>query len=343
MKKPSSTKIDIHYSPYELKLKDFPTADSRRGALLFVDGGYADLHPWPELGDLPIEEELEALKNGVPTNLGEKSLEFAKIDALAREKGINLLNEVPKTKNHLHIGRPSANFDFEALKRELELGAYDRVKLKVSDFLSPLEFETFKKLVRLSTESKNLKIRLDLNYSFGDRAQDFEDLLSTFSVDELDAIDFIEDPFLFEDYTWARVAEKFQIRLALDRGDLELKIEADLRDDKGHPSFAVVVIKPALEESATIVQAAAKNMRRVLFTSYLDHPLGQVCAAYEAGLALKEHPLLIDDCGLLSHRAYQSHSYSEALRVDKNVLVGAEGLGWGFDSLLSKVSWQKLR
>ena len=63
---------EIWYSSYELKLKDFPGAPARQGALVRVDGGVADLHPWPELGDLSIDEELEAIRNKMPTPLGEK-------------------------------------------------------------------------------------------------------------------------------------------------------------------------------------------------------------------------------------------------------------------------------
>jgi len=34
---------------------------TREGALLRVGGGFADIHPWPELGDAPLDERTQAL------------------------------------------------------------------------------------------------------------------------------------------------------------------------------------------------------------------------------------------------------------------------------------------
>lgn len=334
---------DIWYSSYELQLKEYPSAPTRKGALIRIDGGVADLHPWPELGDLSIDEELDAIKNNMPTPLGEKSVHFAALDARARANKINLLHGLPKPENHLHLGRPRSSVDLEQLRAEITAHQFRRIKIKVYDFLSAVEFETFKKLARFCGEFEDLKIRLDFNYAFGDRSHDFEDLLSTFSPDELAMVDYFEDPFLFEDYTWARVSEKFKVRLALDRGDQEVKVEDTLRDDKTIAPFAVVVIKPALEMSAPIVESAVKNRRRVVFTSYLDHPIGQLTAAYEAGEHMKVHPQIQECCGLLSQRAYLENDFSKSLLIEGSRLVGAEGTGWGFDALIEKLSWTKLK
>ena len=75
---------EISASPYELVGR----ADGRRrsGALLRVEFGdslvgYADLHPWPELGDLSLKYQFELLTNNLASNLINQSIRFARIDA----------------------------------------------------------------------------------------------------------------------------------------------------------------------------------------------------------------------------------------------------------------------
>src|SRR4051812_26044990 len=61
----------------------------RIGALFrveFAEGqvGYADCHPWSELGDLPLQEQLNQLREGQLTPLTASSLKLARVDAEAR-------------------------------------------------------------------------------------------------------------------------------------------------------------------------------------------------------------------------------------------------------------------
>ncbi|MCU1228491.1 MAG: hypothetical protein JWO97_1375, partial [Acidobacteria bacterium] len=71
----------IRYAPYELvarrALNARATELRRRGALIEVDGGYADVHPWSELGDAPLDEQLAMLARGETTSLTRASLRFA--------------------------------------------------------------------------------------------------------------------------------------------------------------------------------------------------------------------------------------------------------------------------
>jgi O-succinylbenzoate synthase len=338
----NKTGIEIFYSPYELQFVGGYDAPKRQGALVKIGEGYADLHPWTELGDLSLEEELDALSSGHPTPLGHKTFYFAQLDHSARQQKRNLMNGLRYPNNHLHVGRWNRHIELDDLRRRIEESGFRRIKVKFSDFFDPKEFSEFRRLIDFTKSFEDLKLRVDFNYSFGDRALDFEDLLNTFGDEDLDQIDFFEDPFLFEDLSWTRLQEKFNCRFALDRGDHEVKVETDQREDKGTPTFAVAVLKPAIEDVAPIVESAALNMRRIVFTSYLDHPLGQVCAAYEAGLHFDQNPLLLDDCGLLSHVAYEKTAFSEALNLSGTQLLGAAGYGWGFDELLRKQDWKKL-
>ena len=71
----------IWYWPYALKPKRALSALAgdapRRGALIRVGGGFADIHPWPELGDRTIDEQLALLAQGKTTSLTRRSLWFA--------------------------------------------------------------------------------------------------------------------------------------------------------------------------------------------------------------------------------------------------------------------------
>jgi o-succinylbenzoate synthase len=75
------------YWRYELipkrRLSTVAIDGPRHGALIRVDGGFADIHPWPELGDLPLDQQLALLARDETTPLTQASLEFASIDAAA--------------------------------------------------------------------------------------------------------------------------------------------------------------------------------------------------------------------------------------------------------------------
>jgi O-succinylbenzoate synthase len=106
--------------------------------------------------------------------------------------------------------------------------------------------------------------------------------------------------------------------------------------------FDVWVIKPAIEDPKLILRTAANHMERVVFTSYLDHPVGQVFAAWSAAQALDEHPLLVDICGLLSHRVYEPNKFSEQLSGFGPAFAVPKGTGCGFNEELAALPWKKL-
>jgi len=72
--------LKFFYAPYELLPLNDP--EPRRGALLKVQWnekkiGYADIHPWPELGDKPIEAHIKGLAEGKISTLVEQSIWLA--------------------------------------------------------------------------------------------------------------------------------------------------------------------------------------------------------------------------------------------------------------------------
>jgi O-succinylbenzoate synthase len=92
--------VKIWIAPYTLKARTSLGAKAksseRSGALLKVeiaDGvGYSDLHPWQELGDLPLSDQLNSLKTSVPSKQAQRSLALAEFDRSARSKGISAFN-----------------------------------------------------------------------------------------------------------------------------------------------------------------------------------------------------------------------------------------------------------
>jgi O-succinylbenzoate synthase len=107
-----------------------------------------------------------------------------------------------------------------------------------------------------------------------------------------------------------------RVRLALDRATGK---EAD-----------VLVVKPAIQEVPT-------DERELVVTSYMDHPVGQLFAAYVAATTKTS-----DRCGLLTHLVYEPNAFSERLRIDGMRLVPPGGNGIGFDDLLENLAWRKL-
>jgi len=257
----------------------------RRGALIRVDGGYADVHPWPELGDAPLEEQLALLARGETTALTRRSLFFARIDAEARRAGRSLFDGVEIPASHWLL--------FDDVPP-----AFDAVKIKMPRPLDPA-------LARY-------RLRLDFNGTLTPDA--FIRFLDDLDPALRDAIEFVEDPCPYDEATWRSLQQR--VRLALDR------VEGSAAD--------VLVVKPAIQE-------VPKDDRELVVTSYMDHPVGQLFAAYVAATTKTS-----DRCGLLTHLVYEPNAFSERLRIDGMRLVPPGGIGIGFGDLFENLPWRKL-
>jgi O-succinylbenzoate synthase len=278
----------IEYWRYELmpkrRLSAVASAGPRRGALIRVNGGVADVHPWPELGDLPLDEQLARLGRGETTPLTKASLGFAAIDASARSDGRNLFDGLTIPPSHWPGPDPPP--------------AFDTVKLK-----------------RIDVIPDRVRLRIDFNATL--TAEEFVRIAATLPRER---IDFIEDPCPFDAVVWRELRSKTGLRLALDRG--ACSSEAD--------SYDVLILKPALDEIPC-------SDVEIVVTSYMDHPIGQLCAAYTAATAN-----ITSTCGLITHVLFENDPFIERMRIDGTRLVPAGGTGWGFDDLLEKLPWRKL-
>lgn len=204
--------MKVSFHDYELK-NISNTKSSRKGTLLrfaFDDGfGYADCHPWPEFGDLPLQEQKNNLKRGNFTYLTKRSYHFAKLDAQARYEGKSLLSG--SVRSHLH-------FAGQAKK------GFDCFKMKVRGN---------ENIVALMKSHPNIKWRFDFNST-----SNYEDFCRFLEEIDCEKVDFIEDPFPYCELLWKKIENDFGIQLA---ADFEKK-------KMGEWLPSVLIVKPALED-----------------------------------------------------------------------------------------------
>lgn len=306
-------------APYELQPIGWNGGRARHGALLKVEDprlgvGYADCHPWEERGDLSLAQQLKRLHAGATTPLTERSLFFARLDAAARSARRNLFSDLVMPTNHWLIPQLTAGtMDAVALARAR---GFSLLKIKMTGTSEEMTL-----LESLVDRFPNMKLRLD--GKMGD-----EQRLANVRC----SIDFLEDPFPYDAKSWQACSERLGVRLARDRG-----VESGMLE-----GVSVAVIKPAMTNPLPLMGAVARQQRLAVFTSYLDHPVGQVCAAYAAAIAARNFPGAVATCGLASHLVYEPNVFSDMLRMNGPQLIPPASTGFGFDELLEKGAWKKL-
>lgn len=163
------------------RLSGVAAEGARVGALLRIGEGFADLHPWPELGDLPLEEQLAMLARAETTAQSAASLQLARLDGEARARGVSLFDGLTIPESHWPGNDPPAGFDTVKIKGVMHVPDDVRIRIDFNATLTPAEF-------------------LDITETL---------------VEE--RIDFIEDPCPYDDETWANLRDVTGLRLAVDR------------------------------------------------------------------------------------------------------------------------------
>ena len=184
-------------------------------------------------------------------------------------------------------------------------------------------------LGRMAARFPALKWRLDFNES-GD-AGELAEWISAMPAETRSCIEFLEDPCEFSEAKWGELHRQTRVPLAVDR--------------EAAPNLAnaqVMVIKPALDEPWLLAEAAMERGRRVVVTSYMDHPLGQAFAAWEGGRLALQFPGLVGVCGLQTHHLFEPDAFTEALGPWTPEFHPASGKGLGFDGLLEKLPWKRI-
>lgn len=158
-----------------------PGGAVREGALLRVDDGFADVHPWPDLGDAPLDEQLALLARGETTALTRASLRCAALDGDARRRGVSLFDGLTIPLSHWPGNDPPPEFDTVKLKRVVEVPPHVRIRI---DFNARLTAEEFLRVAESLPRER---------------------------------IDFVEDPCPYDEQVWRELRARTGLRLALDR------------------------------------------------------------------------------------------------------------------------------
>jgi O-succinylbenzoate synthase len=216
----------------------------REGALIRVGGGFADVHPWPELGDAPLGEQLALLARGETTQLTHASLHWARIDADARTRGVSLFAGLTIPESHWSGNEPPPAFDTVKVKGVMPVPEHVRIRIDFNGRLTPAAFE---------------------------------EIAATLPRGR---VDFIEDPCPYDAGVWRRLRDRTGLRLALDRftGEADVLVHKPALQTE-FPSFdgEVVVTSymdhPVGQFLAAYVAATKRVSARCgLFTHVLYEP-----------------------------------------------------------------------
>lgn len=326
--------IRIFSSPYILTPRQDLNAASagaaRRGSLLKVewgDGlrGFADLHPWPELGDLPLKTQLAQLTKGQLTPLGQQSLSLARRDAELRQAQKNIFDVgVPVVNNFLLSDLRVLNSD---LLKTIKSDGFSTVKVKVG---RDVFLET--QAIRLIAEA-GLRLRLDFN-AVGS-LNSYQKFMGGLSPEVRDRIEYVEDPFPFEFSSWNEARHFAPLALDHQYDKVPWASLSSL-------PFDVLVVKPAKVDVVKALELCQQWQLKATVTSNMDHPVG-IMHALGLGMELKKkHGNMILEAGCLTHHLYQSDSFAAELSTQGPCLRKVRGTGVGFDELLEALPWQIL-
>ena len=296
------------------------------GVLVRTGGGYGCIHPWPELGDADLGQELDALRQGQPLRLARNALACAQVDAAARARGRWLFDGFEMPASHAlwpPTGAEAPAVVTDRVHRLIGEG-FEALKIKtgppLDDMLPRLE-------CIVQAAAGRLRLRLDFNATLTQaELRQFAGLLSPLARA---AIELVEDPLPYAPGVWGELAAETGLVFALDR---------DLH--RGTSGYQIAVVKPSTL-TANARRAAAN--RPVLVTSSMQHPLGQL---YDAWMSREFHqppdaPLV--GCGLLTHECYATDPFIERMSRRGPVLVPPSGAtGLGFDDLLETLPWTRL-
>jgi o-succinylbenzoate synthase len=317
--------LHVQLSPYALRARGQANT-TRKGALLKVEFGagafgYTDCHLWPELGDPTLDEMISIIRSGAFDHpFFQNMLTNAFVDLRSRESHCSVnLTEKPLLNHYLF--RHIDDLDPVTLDK-LEEEGFTHIKLKVG---RDIHYE-IDQITRFLCNKRPFQLRLDFN-----ALTSKESYIKTMKqlTDSGANIDFCEDPFPFDYDEWKQVQELTGVPIAADRYAAKLLEHSDFP--------FVVIIKPAIDDVEKI--AGHLHGKQFVVTSYLDHPVGQVMAAYHAQSLDLKFPHNAMCHGLLSHHVYEQTSYSTQLAEKGPAFTFPQGNGVGFEDLLREEEW----
>lgn len=174
-----------------------------------------------------------------------------------------------------------------------------------------------------------LRIRLDFNACL--TAREFLAFAGTLTPRVRAAIDFVEDPFVFDAAGWHDARCASGLPLAADRWC----------DEPAADAFPGIV-KPAAQDADAILERAMRSGRRLVVTSNMDHPVGVAWAAWHAARFARAG-VLDGPCGLCTAGLFQPDAFSRRLVPGRGGFLPVPvGPGLGFGDLLEDLAWENL-
>jgi len=368
----------ISFYPYELRSQhsrlnslDFSRGNVgkpslRCGALLRVQDengnlGFADLHPWVEWGFPSVQDQLLSLHK-LPFDFFKKEIKpqpflFFQTFLSLRAAAFDL--QMRKEKKSSWAGHETVDIknnylllefsDFENLKNEIQRAiseGFEVFKIKLG-FEPNMESALLRKLFKNFPQTY---WRLDFNSSLS--FSQVENFFSDWTSSDFSRLEYVEDPCIYEKKSWENLSLKFP--LALDQAWVRREnkngltltqsfqkngMAFDGSEDIDPHSFKHLVIKPAIQDTASWSEWAQKYKRAVTVTSLMDHPLG-AAEALRQTLSMAKLDVCLNVTGLRTQFCFEPNSFSEKLEGPGPQLKRPQGLGLGFDSLLQELSWQ---
>lgn len=303
----------------------------REGALLkvqWLDGriGYADIHPWPELGDATLDEQLGDLKKGRISTQLEQSIWCASQDAKLRENKKNIFEVGAKVSNNFTLSDYKSAPD--GMLDEVRKADFKTIKMKAGLNLE----EEAKFVARMA--SAQFKVRLDFNAALS--FQSFHKFLGFLTPRAKLAIEYIEDPFQFDLEQWTNANEL--VPLALDREASRVKWD----ELPAILPFKFLILKPAKDDVDKTVQKAIQHRLKLTVTSNMDHVVGVLHALAVAMKLQKDFPSMMCEAGCMTHNLFQLDECSAAINTSGPFFQKTAGYGIGLEKELNAVLWQPL-
>lgn len=285
--------------------------------------GYADLHPWTELGDLPWQKQLLSLQSGEYTEQLQQSLCLARWDAELRKQKKNIFDQGVLVKNNF------LSVDVQMLTstvlEQIKNQGFTTIKIKMGRN-SDLEIAALSRVAQFG-----LKLRLDFNGT--GTLQSYTQLMDQLPGQVFELIEYVEDPFVFDLQEWQKA--QAYAPLALDNQFAKVPWE-ELSD----APFAVIVLKPAKMDAVKVLELCRRYRLKLTVTSYMDHPIGVMHALGMAMELKNKQSDLILESGCLTHQLYQQDAFSAEMSAQGPYLQRVAGTGVGFDHLLEALPWQ---
>jgi O-succinylbenzoate synthase len=313
--------MKLFYSPYSLKLRgaaNSKTNSQLDGFLIKIQSpdfkaGYADCLPWRAFGDEGRKAQLSRLRAGKLNELLVRSLYYATLDGMARERRVSLFNAGVEVRSHYtcsDISELSEDFLIDLSER-----GFETIKVKVGR-----KPASEARLLSKLDNSSSFRWRLDFNGQGG------EEFLEKGSEKFLACVEFVEDPCAFDPKKWRQLEKKYGIQVAQDSlGNSSTPVNR---------YTGIRVVKPA--------RTSMRLRRKDVLTNSLDHPVGQSFAFWEAQQYVADWKKQPRDYGIKTTHLLRPNDFSRDIFDESPFFSFSDGYGVGFNKLLEKQKWTAL-